>query len=296
MNFALFLGCNIPARLTQYESSARAVLGKLGVGLVDIKEFNCCGYPLRNFDFKTFVLSSARNMALAEKRKLNILSLCKCCYGSLKKVDYLMKESASLRREINTILEKEDLAYEGNIEVKHFLSVLYHDIGLESIKEKMEKTFSGLKIAIQNGCHALRPSKIVQFDNPTAPLIFDQLVEVTGAESICWSAKPECCGAPLLGMNDDLSMNLTANKLIDAQQSGADFLCSACTYCQIQFDSVQKMIIAKGNGNVHIPSLLYSQLLGLCMGFDAKTVELAKNQIPVENIENYLKGNGKKGK
>ena len=67
MKFALFLGCNIPARLTQYEASARAVLGKLGVGLVDIKAFNCCGYPVRNFDFNAFVLSSARNLALAKK-------------------------------------------------------------------------------------------------------------------------------------------------------------------------------------------------------------------------------------
>ena len=88
MEFALFLGCTIPARLNQYESSSRAVLEKLGVGLVDIREFNCCGYPLRNIDFKVFLLSSARNLALAEKKNLNVMTLCKCCYGSLKKADY----------------------------------------------------------------------------------------------------------------------------------------------------------------------------------------------------------------
>ena len=106
MKFALFLGCTIPARLNQYESSSRAVLKKLGVGLVDIREFNCCGYPLRNIDFKVFLLSSARNLALAEKKNLDVMALCQCCYGSLKKADFLMKENASLKKEVNTTLEE----------------------------------------------------------------------------------------------------------------------------------------------------------------------------------------------
>ena len=106
MKFALFLGCNIPARLTQYESSARAVLGEFGVELAEIKAFNCCGYPVRNIDFKSFLLSSARNLALAEKENLDVISLCKCCYGSLKKADHLMREDVSWREEINRTLEK----------------------------------------------------------------------------------------------------------------------------------------------------------------------------------------------
>ena len=109
MKFALFLGCQIPVRLKQYESSSRAVLERFGVGLVDIEEFNCCGYPLRNIEFKAFLLSSARNLALAEKKKLDVMALCKCCYGSLKKADYFMQENASLKKEVNKTLEKEGL-------------------------------------------------------------------------------------------------------------------------------------------------------------------------------------------
>jgi len=174
MKFALFLGCNIPARLNQYESSAREVLKKVDVGLVDIKEFNCCGYPVRNVDHKAFVLASARNLALAAKQNLNVISLCKCCYGSLKKADYLMKEDASLRKEINNILSKEGLQYDGDIEVKHLLSVLFNEVGIETLKEKIAKTFTNLNIATHYGCHVLRPSKVVEFDDPVAPSIFDQ--------------------------------------------------------------------------------------------------------------------------
>ncbi|MEE9121703.1 MAG: CoB--CoM heterodisulfide reductase iron-sulfur subunit B family protein [Syntrophobacteria bacterium] len=288
MRFALFLGCNIPARLNQYEISARAVLGKLDVALVDIRQFNCCGYPLRNLDFQTFVLFSARNLALAARENVNVMSLCKCCYGSLKKVDHLMKEDASLREEINSILQKEGLKYGEDIEVRHFLSVLYHEVGIEPIKEKIEKSFAGLKIATHYGCHALRPSQIVQFDDPVAPSIFDQLVEVTGAESIYWPTQLECCGAPLWGVNDDLSMDLTEKKLKDGKQSGADYLCAACPYCQIQFDTVQEMILADRGGDHHLPSILYPQLLGLSMGINGETLGLKMNQLPISGIEDFF--------
>ncbi|MGO8988616.1 MAG: CoB--CoM heterodisulfide reductase iron-sulfur subunit B family protein [bacterium] len=289
MEFALFLGCTIPARLNQYESSSRAVLKRLGVGLVDIREFNCCGYPLRNIDFKVFLVSSARNLALAEKRNLDVMVLCQCCYGSLKKADFLMKENASLKKEVNTTLEKEGLKYEGRIEVKHLLSVLNKDIGTEAIRGKMSTAFKGLKIATHYGCHALRPSQVVGFDNPLAPTLFDELVEATGAESIEWQMKLECCGAPLWGVNDRLSMDLTLKKLNDGKKSGADYVCAACPYCHIQFDKVQRMMLSQRDVNRALPSILYTQLLGLSMGIDKKSLGLEMNEISIGGIVELLK-------
>ena len=285
MKFALFLCCQTPVRLKQYEASSRAILEQLGVGLVDIEEFNCCGYPLRNIEFKAFLLSSVRNLALAEKKKLNVITLCQCCYGSLKKADFLLRENASLRKEVNTILEREGLSYEGTVEVKHLLSVLHQEVGVEAIKKKIAKTFKGHKIAAHYGCHALRPSQVVGFDNPVGPSIFDQLVEATGAESIAWPMRLECCGAPLWGINDELSMDLTLKKLNDGKESGAEYLCVACPYCHLQFDAVQKKIIAQRGVDHPLPSILYPQLLGLSMGIDSETLGLKMNEIPIIEIE-----------
>ena len=137
-----------------------------------------------------------------------------------------MKENASLKKEVNATLEKEGLKYEGRIEVKHLLSVLHKDIGIEAIKGKMAATFKGLKIATHYGCHALRPSQVVGFDDPVAPSLFDQLVEATGAESIDWPMKLECCGAPLWGINDGLSMDLTFEKTERREKVG----CGLCLH------------------------------------------------------------------
>lgn len=288
MKFALFIGCNIPARVEQYELSARAVLNRLNVDVSDIREFNCCGYPMRNADFNTYLIFSARNLALAEKQGLDMMTLCKCCYGSLKKADHLLKEDKSLRDTVNALLAKEGLGYNGNLEVVHYLAVLYKNISIPALKEKINWAFKDLKIATHYGCHALRPSEIMQFDNPAAPVIFDELVKVTGAKSVDWPLKLECCGAPLMGINDDLSMDLTQKKLADAKQAGADYLCSACPWCQLQFDNVQQMIVSKRGSNHQLPSILYPQLLGLGMGIDEKALGLNMNQIDITGIKGFL--------
>jgi heterodisulfide reductase subunit B2 len=284
MKFALFLGCNIPVRVQQYELSARAVLDRLEIGITDIEEFKCCGNPIRNTDHNTFILMAARNLALAEKQRLNMLVLCKCCFGSLKKAVNELKD-VSIRNEINEQLAKEGLSYSGTVEVKHFLSVLYHDVGIEVLKEKCIKLFNELKIATHYGCHALRPSEITGFDDPVAPVIFDQLVSVTGAKSLDWPLKLECCGAPMLGVNDALSMSLTRKKRDDARQAGADYLCVACPYCQMQFDRVQQMTKTDN----YLPSIVYPQLLGLAMGIDGRDLGLNMNLLDISSIESFLK-------
>lgn len=287
MKYALFLGCNIPARVVQYESAARAVMRRLGVQLIDIRDFKCCGYPVRNLDRKAYLLSASENLARAEKLGLNIMALCKCCFGSLKEAEHFLKEEGSLQEEIKQALAQKGLQYEGKFEVKHFLSVLYHDVGLDEIKNHISQSYRELKIATHYGCHALRPSKVTQFDDPIAPSLFDKLVEVTGAQSIDYNSKLDCCGAPVMGVNDDLSMNITAKKLANGKKADADYLCAACPYCQLQFDHVQKMMISR-NGSEALASIVYPQLLGLCLGIDEETLGIYMNQIDITEITSFL--------
>jgi heterodisulfide reductase subunit B len=199
-----------------------------------------------------------------------------------------MRNSSPLRKEINKTLECEGLKYEGDQHAKHLLHVLYHDVGVDRIRQNMTARFKDLRIATHYGCHILRPRNIVEFDNPFAPSLFDQLVEVTGAESISWRAKLECCGSPVWGVNDELSMDLTHKKLVNARQSGADCLCVACSYCMLQFDRVQRIMAARRGSASKLPSLLYTQLLGLCLGIDRDVLGLHLNEVPMSGIEHFL--------
>ena len=288
MKFALFQGCNIPARVEQYADATIAVSRMLDIELVDITEFNCCGYPARNTDFRAFVLSAAKNFAVAQKAGLDMLVMCKCCYGSLKKAEHILHHDQELKSEINDFLARENLEFQDGIEIKHLLSVLYHDAGLERLKEHIAKAYSGMQIAVSYGCHALRPSSVTGFDDPVSPRIFDELVEITGAFSVDWSRKLDCCGAPLTGINDQLAMEMARKKIDSAKAAGANYICTACPYTQLQLDKVQTYWSAGADRVDMLAPILYPQLLGLSMGIDEKILGLAKHEIDISDITSYL--------
>jgi heterodisulfide reductase subunit B len=288
MKFALQRCCATSIYLKQYESSTDAVLNALGVELVDIKQFSCCGYPLKNFRYSAYLLSSAHNLALAEKEHLNIMTMCNCCYGSLKHANQILKDHLPERKEINASLSKEGLEYTGEVAVRHVLDIFYTEIGIEGIREKIKKRLGGLPVATHYGCHLLRPRQVAEFDRPADPSKFDDLVEVTGATSVPWATKLECCGAPLWGINDELSLDLMESKISDAQRSGADFLCVACPFCQLQFDRVQRILHTRRRTDHTLPSILYTQLMGLALGIDAKILGIDKNEIDPTGILKYL--------
>jgi len=288
MKFALFEGCNIPARVKQYADATKAVFNKLDIELVELTEFNCCGYPARNIDHRAFVLSAAKNLAVAETADLDMMVMCKCCYGSLKKAEYVLGEDPDLKKDINAVLAKENLHYEGRVRIKHLLTVLHRDVGIDNLKPLISKSFNGLQIAVSYGCHALRPSKVTGFDDPVAPKIFDELVELTGAFSVDWTRKLDCCGAPLTGINDRLAMDMAARKIASARDAGANYLCTACPYSHIQFDWVQNQMAADSDNWEPLAPILYPQLLGLCMGIDETTLGLSNNRLDLADISSFL--------
>ncbi len=248
MKYAFFQGCNIPIRIQQYATSTTAVFAKFAIELEVIPEFNCCGYPARNVDEKAYILPSVRNLAIAEKKGLDILVICNCCFASLQKAKNVMSKNSQLMAELNAILAKEGLNYSGTAEVKHYLTVLYEEVGPEKIKAQRVNAFTGLNISVIQGCHILRPREITHFDDSFVPRITEELLHTTGAKSLDWRGKLECCGAALAGINNDLSHKLLKEKITGAQAAGADFITPICAYCHLQFDTTQKNILSEAVG------------------------------------------------
>ncbi len=288
MKLALFRCCVTSIFLKQYETSTDAVLKALGVEAEDIREFNCCGYPLKNLSYEGYLLSSARNLSLAEKGQKDILTLCNCCYGSLRQAGRILSEYPVEKEAVNSKLKKEGLQYRGSARVRHFLDLLYSDIGVEGIRKRVRKSFSGVKVATHYGCHLLRPSQLAQFDSPVAPVKFDELVKATGAESVSWATKTECCGAPLWGTNDEVSLDMTEKKIRDAQGSGAQYLVTACPYCQLQFDRVQRILKERRGLESVLPAVMYTQLLGLSLGIAEESLGLSRNELDGKGIAGFL--------
>lgn len=269
MGYALFSGCTIPSRLPEYRDATKAVLDAFGVDYTDSAGFNCCGYPLRNTDREIYLLSSARNLALAEKAGRDILVMCKCCYGSFKHAQNALNQDLRLRDEVNAILRREGLVYRGVVRVSHLLSFLRHEVGLDAIRQRVVAPLTGVRAGVQYGCHLLRPSNINEFNETGVPEFFDLLVKAIGMESVDYARKYDCCGAPLNGINSALSIKMTVNKLRAIGEAKGELVATGCPYCHLQFAGA-----ADAKEGLPRP-VVYPQLLGLAMGLSPETLGMA---------------------
>lgn len=280
LKYLMFLGCAIPYRVSAYEISARKVLQKLGVELVEMPEFNCCGLPLDPVSHETMLVLAARNLAMAEQKGLNIIALCPGCAGTLKKVSKMLKEDRALREAINKHLKEAGLEFKGTVNAKHIMQVLTEDVGLDRIKKAVVKPLTMIKVAEHNGCHILRPKEYIGFDDPEDPQTLKTLIEATGATCLDYLDETECCGAPSVGVNDKIALQLARDKFNHIKKVEAQALITICPFCHIMYDTNELRIEKMFNEVYGIPVLHYPQLLGLAMGMSPE--ELGFNELRVD--------------
>lgn len=288
-SYGLYLGCTIPARQVSYELSARKALEKLDVELVDLDKTTCCAPPpIESIDVKTSLAVAAYNISLGEEQDLDIVTLCNGCFQSLAKANALLKGDEHLRKEINKILEEAGKEFLGTIEVKHYLQVLANDVGLVAIKKNITKALS-LKVAPFYGCHVLRPSSLLKFDDAERPQVLDNLVEATGAESVNYRKKLECCGGLLRGYEDDLALEIAREKMMNISNAKADCVVTVCPFCFVALDMGQFQMRNKFNEDYGIAVLHYPELLCLSMGVDAKELTFQTHRTRVEKLLEKIK-------
>lgn len=288
--YIIYLGCVIPYRVSSYEVSARRVLQRLGVELVEMPEFNCCGLPLEPLSHKMALILSARNIATAERKGLDILTLCPGCAGTLKKANRELKENQSLREEINEHLKEAELNFKGSIEVKHISQILMEDVGLDKIKKSVVKPLKGLIVAEHSGCHLSRPKKYIEFEDPENPKALRMLIEATGAKCVEYMDKTECCGATVAGIDDRIPLFLVREKLGHVREAGAEALVTLCPSCHMMYDANQIRVERMFGERYGIPVLHYTQLLGLAMGFSPKELGFDELRVkPTKIIDRILR-------
>jgi heterodisulfide reductase subunit B len=277
--YAFFLGCIAPLRYPGIEKSTREVFKALGVELVDLKDASCCPAPgvIKSFSKTTWLAAAARNLALAEKEGLNIVTICNGCYGSLFDAAHELHEDKKLLEEVNKILAEIGLKYNGTTRVKHFAEILADEVGIDAIKAAVKNPLE-YKVAAFYGCHFLKPSNIKNIDNPEDPKILDNLIEAVGAKSMPRLQKTMCCGAGggLRSQFGENAMKLTKANQDNIKAGGAEMIVDVCPFCHLQFDAGQKEL---GFG---IPVLHLSQLYGIAFGMSAKDLGLGAHVTPVK--------------
>ena len=284
---AYYPGCSGQSTSLEYDLSTRAVCRALGVELVDVADWSCCGStPAHTVNHVLSAALSARNLALVEQQGMDVVTTpCPSCLSNLRTAAHKM-EDAAFRDQANALL---DTPCTKMVETRSVLQVLVEQVAPETIRAKVVKPLTGLKVACYYGCIMNRPPALMQFDNHENPMAMDNLMTMLGAEVVPYPLKVECCGASYGVPRVDIVTKLSG-KLLDVGRSlGVDAFVTACPLCQMNLDMRQGQINSSLKEHFRIPIFYYTQLLGYALGIDRKELGFNKLCVNPRPVFNKLK-------
>ena len=291
MKYAYFPGCSIHASAKEYAMSANAVNKHLDVEFVEIPDWNCCGAIDAVYAYNPLlsVSLSARNLALAENMKMDIVTLCSACFFTLSRAGNFMKENADLKGKVDKAINDAGLKYQGGVKVRHYMDILANDVGFDKIRQQVKVPLKGLKIAPYYGCLIVRPTGIQKFDDPEHPVSMDKVIEALGAKAVNYPDKTSCCGASLVITDEEVMMEMTKQPLVSAKNAQADCIVTPCPMCHFNLDAKQKDVASHFDIDLGIPVLYITQLIGLAFGIPPKELGLHRNIVSPDRLLEKLK-------
>ena len=280
MKYTYYPGCSVTATANLYQESIDAIAPKLGIELEELDDWNCCGATayMSVKELMSFAIS-ARNLALAEPFHRDVVTPCSACYLVLNKTNQYFNEYPELRKKLGQALEAGGLSYSGNLRVRHLLDVVFNDVGPDKLASLVTKKLDGLKVAPYYGCQIVRPE--MGFDDPDDPQSMDRLIESVGAEVVSYPMKTKCCGASLMGTEEELALRLCCELLRNAEEAGAHCLVTVCPLCQLNLDVYKRKVNSLCGTKYELPVLYFTQLIGLALGLDRKALGLQRLAVKI---------------
>jgi heterodisulfide reductase subunit B len=269
MKFSYYPGCTDHSTALEFGRSAEAVFKILGVDLVEIEDWNCCGAAAtHSLNHLLSLCLPARNIAIAQSAQAGPLVIpCAGCFNMLKRAEHVLKNDEKKRKEIEEIV---GFTYQPSFELKALVDVMVNQIGLEKIREKVKHPLKGLKTACYYGCALVRHPKVTGLDHPEDPQYLDRMMTTVGAEPVPWSYKIDCCGADLALTHSDIVKKLVGKIVSMAKEAGAQCLVTSCGLCQANLEMRQEL---------GMPIFYFTELMGIAFGAEKRDQWWKKHMI-----------------
>ncbi len=265
MKLAYYPGCVSQSTGKEMDASTRAVCAALGIELLELEDWNCCGATHVSNELVATGLA-ARNMAQTD---LEIMTSCSICYSNLRAAAQRLEET-STREKVNAVLDKK---YSGS-KIRHALDVI-----LEALSEDDERIvvpLKELKVAPYYGCLLTRPAG--QY-SPQFPTILEELIKRLQAEPVDFRLKTFCCGGPIFMPQEKAADDIAFRILSEAKKAGAQVIVTVCPLCHLMLDAKQKVLEQKHGETIGIPVLYVTQLAGIALGLGPEELGLNMNSV-----------------
>jgi heterodisulfide reductase subunit B2 len=274
---AYYPGCSLQHSAEEFGTTSRMVLEALGVGLIEVPDWTCCGSsPAHMTDHLLAQALAARNLRQAALVSSEMVAPCPSCYQREKNAEVEIDAVPGFRVQVNSVL---DTPYEGHVHVYNLVEALSSLVGEEAIAKRVNTDLSQLRVVPYYGCLLARPSELTGECDNEQPMMMDRLLEAVGCDVRFWNYKTECCGASIGIPKKAIQQRLSRKVLEQALEAGAEAVVVACPLCHQNLDLRQKQVNSELGTSFAVPILYVSQVIGLAMGFSVDQMMLDKHLI-----------------
>lgn len=275
MKISYYPGCTLKNNAKNFEDSALCSLKRLEVEAVELERWNCCGtvFSLATDDLIHHVAPIRNLIRVKETNTNKVMTLCAMCFNTLKRANERVKSDPESLDKINKFMYREEVKYEGDVQVLHLLELLRDEIKFENITKKVVKPLKNLKIANYYGCLLVRPKEI-GLDDVENPTVLENLMTALGADAIDFPYKTECCASYQTVDKPENVADRTYHILTSAQSQGAELVSVSCPLCAFNLDYRQKETVQKYPEFKNIPILYFTQVMALALGCPEKDLRL----------------------
>ena len=258
MELSYYPGCSLESSAREYDDSIRRICDALDITLREIPDWNCCGASsAHSINPRLAVDLAARNLVIASRIGLPVLSPCAACFARLK----------IAHKEVIAHPDSHgDIPVDPNLSIIHLNELLTQPAVLQKIKQKRKRSLDALKIAPYYGCLTMRPPLLLDAENHEAPVSMDAVLDALGVQVIDWSYKTDCCGGMHGLTRPDLVRKLSGRLYEEAEDAGADALVTDCPMCQANLDTRQREIEQELSRRFAMPVFYISELVALALG------------------------------
>ena len=283
MRIAYYPGCVAQESGKELDLATRWVAKKVGIDLVEFASFSCCGSGFMDEANMTLnVALNARNLAIAEKAGLDMLTVCSTCTGMLSLANVQLQKP-EIRTRVDGALARIGVSYQGKTRVRHLLEVLHDEIGVAKLRSMVTRPLTGLKVGAFYGCHLLRPTKELHSESAEEPHSFEDLIDAVGATPVLYRGRVMCCGFPILFVKEPTANRIAATQIEDAKAHGADAMATPCPLCHISLDSFQNKAEKVVGHDLHMPVFHLPQLIGLALGATPEELGLPRHLVATDS-------------
>ncbi len=285
LKYALYPGCAAKGATPELFQSTMAIIGRLGIEVVELAAASCCGAGVvGEADPDTALALNARTFAQAERLGLDVMTICGTCQGVMGAANKRLKAEPELLARINDVLARDGITYRGTVQVKHLLWIVVREVGLQTLRDQVRIPLRDFRIAPFYGCYILRPSWDLGFDDPENPTSLEKVIRAVGGEAVAYAGRTKCCGFPVILEKEAIAVAMAGTNMKEAKEEGAEVMVTPCPLCHMSLDIYQDRAGRAVQSKLNLPILHLPQLLGLAMGLPAKELGLARHLIPVDAI------------